>query len=143
MERAAVTGTFLCPLGTLPGETDLGREPVTAVGVRAPGRGPAVAGADTCPVSPRGRGRRVFSLTSPLHGVTFLAFGNGAPDVFSAVVAFSNPRTAGLAIGAVFGKENPAGGWLGAMGGTTRRCGTVGCSPPERDLLGRQAPACS
>ncbi|NXU75716.1 NCLX protein, partial [Oreotrochilus melanogaster] len=36
-------------------------------------------------------------------GVTFLAFGNGAPDVFSAVVAFSNPRTAGLAIGAVFG----------------------------------------
>ncbi|NXX98160.1 NCLX protein, partial [Centropus bengalensis] len=45
----------------------------------------------------------VFSLTSSLHGVTFLAFGNGAPDVFSAVVAFSNPRTAGLAIGAVFG----------------------------------------
>ncbi|NWH68048.1 NCLX protein, partial [Geococcyx californianus] len=45
----------------------------------------------------------VFSLTSPLHGVTFLAFGNGAPDVFSAVVAFSDPRTAGLAVGAVFG----------------------------------------
>ncbi|NWU19062.1 NCLX protein, partial [Dyaphorophyia castanea] len=45
----------------------------------------------------------VFSLTSPLHGVTFLAFGNGAPDVFSAVVAFSDPRTAGLAIGAIFG----------------------------------------
>ncbi|NWS67939.1 NCLX protein, partial [Crotophaga sulcirostris] len=45
----------------------------------------------------------VFSLTTPLHGVTFLAFGNGAPDVFSAVVAFSDPRTAGLAIGAVFG----------------------------------------
>ncbi|NXR69507.1 NCLX protein, partial [Rhadina sibilatrix] len=44
-----------------------------------------------------------FSLTSPLHGVTFLAFGNGAPDVFSAVVAFSNPRTAGLAVGAIFG----------------------------------------
>ncbi|KGL77253.1 hypothetical protein N309_13448, partial [Tinamus guttatus] len=44
-----------------------------------------------------------FSLTPPLHGVTFLAFGNGAPDVFSAVVAFSDPRTAGLAIGAVFG----------------------------------------
>lgn len=32
MERAAVTGTFLCPLGTLPGETHLGRELVTAVG---------------------------------------------------------------------------------------------------------------
>ncbi|KFO66041.1 hypothetical protein N302_04602, partial [Corvus brachyrhynchos] len=45
----------------------------------------------------------VFSLTSSLHGVTFLAFGNGAPDVFSAVVAFSDPRTAGLAIGAIFG----------------------------------------
>ncbi|NWV01249.1 NCLX protein, partial [Upupa epops] len=45
----------------------------------------------------------LFSLTSPLHGVTFLAFGNGAPDVFSAVVAFSNPQTAGLAIGAIFG----------------------------------------
>ncbi|XP_052545347.1 mitochondrial sodium/calcium exchanger protein isoform X1 [Tympanuchus pallidicinctus] len=34
---------------------------------------------------------------------SFLAFGNGAPDVFSAVVAFSDPRTAGLAVGAVFG----------------------------------------
>ncbi|NWT10919.1 NCLX protein, partial [Vireo altiloquus] len=45
----------------------------------------------------------VFSLTSSLHGVTFLAFGNGAPDVFSAMVAFSDPRTAGLAIGAIFG----------------------------------------
>ncbi|NXY56943.1 NCLX protein, partial [Callaeas wilsoni] len=44
-----------------------------------------------------------LSLTSSLHGVTFLAFGNGAPDVFSAVVAFSDPRTAGLAIGAIFG----------------------------------------
>ncbi|NWW89661.1 NCLX protein, partial [Rhynochetos jubatus] len=53
--------------------------------------------------APWGGGHRVFSLTSPLHGVTFLAFGNGAPDVFSAVVAFSDPRTAGLAIGAVFG----------------------------------------
>ncbi|NXC50368.1 NCLX protein, partial [Penelope pileata] len=42
-------------------------------------------------------------LDTLLHGVTFLAFGNGAPDVFSAVVAFSDPRTAGLAVGAVFG----------------------------------------
>ncbi|XP_006901077.1 PREDICTED: sodium/potassium/calcium exchanger 6, mitochondrial [Elephantulus edwardii] len=37
------------------------------------------------------------------HGVTFLAFGNGAPDIFSALVAFSDPRTAGLALGALFG----------------------------------------
>ncbi|XP_027432926.2 mitochondrial sodium/calcium exchanger protein isoform X1 [Zalophus californianus] len=40
---------------------------------------------------------------SPPHGVTFLAFGNGAPDIFSALVAFSDPRTAGLAFGALFG----------------------------------------
>ncbi|KAK2102650.1 Mitochondrial sodium/calcium exchanger protein [Saguinus oedipus] len=37
------------------------------------------------------------------HGVTFLAFGNGAPDIFSALVAFSDPHTAGLALGALFG----------------------------------------
>ncbi|XP_038869530.1 mitochondrial sodium/calcium exchanger protein-like isoform X5 [Salvelinus namaycush] len=37
------------------------------------------------------------------QGVTFLALGNGAPDVFSATVAFSRPHTAGLAIGALFG----------------------------------------
>lgn len=53
-------------------------------------------------------------MTAPLHGVTFLAFGNGAPDVFSAVVAFSDPRTAGLAVGAVFGKDPRDGeGWWG------------------------------
>ncbi|KAF6278520.1 solute carrier family 8 member B1 [Rhinolophus ferrumequinum] len=37
------------------------------------------------------------------HGVTFLAFGNGAPDIFSALVAFSDPHTASLALGALFG----------------------------------------
>lgn len=42
-------------------------------------------------------------LTCSPHGVTFLAFGNGAPDIFSALVAFSDPRTAGLAFGALFG----------------------------------------
>ncbi|XP_026540414.1 mitochondrial sodium/calcium exchanger protein [Notechis scutatus] len=42
-------------------------------------------------------------LAHNVAGVTFLAFGNGAPDIFSAVVAFSDPRTAGLAIGALFG----------------------------------------
>ncbi|XP_054629919.1 mitochondrial sodium/calcium exchanger protein isoform X2 [Dunckerocampus dactyliophorus] len=35
--------------------------------------------------------------------VTFLALGNGAPDVFSAIAAFSRPHTAGLAVGALFG----------------------------------------
>lgn len=40
---------------------------------------------------------------SVCQGVTFLALGNGAPDVFSATVAFSRPHTAGLAIGALFG----------------------------------------
>ncbi|XP_069877531.1 mitochondrial sodium/calcium exchanger protein [Dipodomys merriami] len=42
-------------------------------------------------------------LDAAPHGVTFLAFGNGAPDVFSALVAFADPRTASLAIGALFG----------------------------------------
>ncbi|KAM9096740.1 mitochondrial sodium/calcium exchanger protein isoform X2 [Sarcophilus harrisii] len=44
-----------------------------------------------------------LKLSHNVAGVTFLAFGNGAPDVFSALVAFSNARTAGLAIGALFG----------------------------------------
>ncbi|XP_036835788.1 mitochondrial sodium/calcium exchanger protein isoform X2 [Oncorhynchus mykiss] len=42
-------------------------------------------------------------LTHNVAGVTFLALGNGAPDVFSATVAFSRPHTAGLAVGALFG----------------------------------------
>ncbi|XP_042343613.1 mitochondrial sodium/calcium exchanger protein [Plectropomus leopardus] len=42
-------------------------------------------------------------LTHNVAGVTFLALGNGAPDIFSAVVAFSRPHTAGLAVGALFG----------------------------------------
>ncbi|GFR93467.1 sodium/potassium/calcium exchanger 6, mitochondrial [Elysia marginata] len=43
--------------------------------------------------------------TQVFHGVTFLAFGNGAPDVFSAVAAIGNAKAgdAGLAIGALFG----------------------------------------
>ncbi|XP_029427707.1 mitochondrial sodium/calcium exchanger protein [Rhinatrema bivittatum] len=44
-----------------------------------------------------------LKLAHNVAGVTFLAFGNGAPDVFSAMAAFSDPRTAGLAIGALFG----------------------------------------
>lgn len=42
-------------------------------------------------------------LTHNVAGVTFLALGNGAPDVFSAIAAFSHKHTAGLAIGALFG----------------------------------------
>ncbi|XP_023674020.1 mitochondrial sodium/calcium exchanger protein isoform X3 [Paramormyrops kingsleyae] len=44
-----------------------------------------------------------LKLTHNVAGVTFLALGNGAPDVFSAMAAFSRPQTAGLAIGALFG----------------------------------------
>ncbi|KAM6155069.1 mitochondrial sodium/calcium exchanger protein [Rhynchocyon petersi] len=44
-----------------------------------------------------------LKLSHNVAGVTFLAFGNGAPDIFSALVAFSDPRTAGLALGALFG----------------------------------------
>ncbi|XP_073528222.1 mitochondrial sodium/calcium exchanger protein isoform X1 [Phyllobates terribilis] len=46
---------------------------------------------------------QTLRLSHNVAGVTFLAFGNGAPDVFSAVAAFSDSRTAGLAIGALFG----------------------------------------
>ncbi|RXN17315.1 sodium potassium calcium exchanger mitochondrial isoform X1 [Labeo rohita] len=45
----------------------------------------------------------LLPLAITLYGVTFLALGNGAPDVFSAMAAFSRPQTAGLAIGALFG----------------------------------------
>ncbi len=40
-----------------------------------------------------------------IHGVTFLAFGNGAPDVFSAIAAITNAKNgdAGLAFGALLG----------------------------------------
>lgn len=44
-----------------------------------------------------------LGLSHNVAGVTFLALGNGAPDVFSAMAAFSRPHTAGLAVGALFG----------------------------------------
>lgn len=50
---------------------------------------------------------RTFSLTAVCaEGVTFLALGNGAPDIFSAIAAFSHPHTSGLAIGALFGRHS-------------------------------------
>lgn len=44
-----------------------------------------------------------LKLSHNVAGVTFLALGNGAPDLFSAMAAFSDARTASLAIGALFG----------------------------------------
>lgn len=48
-----------------------------------------------------------------LHGLTIVAFGNGAPDIFSAVAAFtnSNPTTTGVAIGALLGKSSEGTTW--------------------------------
>ncbi|CAG5125829.1 unnamed protein product, partial [Candidula unifasciata] len=45
------------------------------------------------------------SLRLSHNGVTFLAFGNGAPDIFSAIASIGNAKggDAGLAIGALFG----------------------------------------
>ena len=44
-------------------------------------------------------------LSQNIAGVTFLAFGNGAPDVFSAIAAITNAKNgdAGLAFGALLG----------------------------------------
>lgn len=41
-----------------------------------------------------------------VQGVTFLAFGNGSPDIFSAIAAIGDAKAgdAGLAIGALFGR---------------------------------------
>ena len=43
-----------------------------------------------------------------MEGVTLLAFGNGSPDVFSAIAAIGSMKNgdAGLAIGALVGKQN-------------------------------------
>lgn len=41
------------------------------------------------------------------QGVTFLAYGNGSPDIFSAIAVFSGSRggdAAGLAINGLLGK---------------------------------------
>jgi solute carrier family 24 (sodium/potassium/calcium exchanger), member 6 len=46
-----------------------------------------------------------MGLSQNIAGVTFLAFGNGSPDVFSAIAAIGNAKdgNAGLAFGALFG----------------------------------------
>lgn len=43
-----------------------------------------------------------------MKGVTLLALGNGAPDIFGAYAAITQAKhgDAGLAIGAIFGKIN-------------------------------------
>lgn len=75
----------------------------------------------------------MLKLSHNVAGVTFLAFGNGAPDIFSALVAFSDPHTAGLALGALFGTSGLAGVGGGQQAGAQRGLSLV--SSP-------QAPAC-
>ena len=48
----------------------------------------------------------IFTLTLLIQGVTLLAFGNGAPDVFSAIAAIKTMKNGdtGVAMGALLGK---------------------------------------
>uniref|UniRef100_H2Y6Q1 Sodium/calcium exchanger membrane region domain-containing protein n=1 Tax=Ciona savignyi TaxID=51511 RepID=H2Y6Q1_CIOSA len=45
------------------------------------------------------------NLRLTTHGLTVVAFGNGSPDIFSAIAAFtnSNPTASGVAVGALLG----------------------------------------
>jgi sodium/potassium/calcium exchanger 6 len=46
-----------------------------------------------------------FILIPKLQGVTFLAYGNGAPDIFSAVAGFVDSHSTGnLALSALIGE---------------------------------------
>ncbi len=49
---------------------------------------------------------QVLRLNQNIAGVTLLAFGNGAPDIFSAISAINQPddEKASLAVGALFGR---------------------------------------
>ncbi|CAF2033558.1 unnamed protein product [Rotaria magnacalcarata] len=75
---------------------------------------------------------RVLKLSENIAGVTFLAFGNGAPDIFSAIAAVGSAKggDVGLAFGALFG----AGVFV-----TTVVAGTIGLVTPftsiQRPLL--------
>ena len=44
-------------------------------------------------------------MSQNIAGMTIVAFGNGAPDIFSAIAAFTNrnPSVAAVAIGALLG----------------------------------------
>ena len=46
-----------------------------------------------------------MGLDESVAGITLVALGNGAPDIFSAIASFTNsdPRVAKLAIGALLG----------------------------------------
>ncbi|CAF3623708.1 unnamed protein product, partial [Rotaria sordida] len=70
---------------------------------------------------------RVLRLSENIAGVTFLAFGNGAPDIFSAIAAVGSSKggDVGLAFGALFG----AGVFV-----TTVVAGTIGIATPFRSI---------
>ncbi|CAF0777860.1 unnamed protein product [Rotaria sp. Silwood1] len=70
---------------------------------------------------------RVLRLSENIAGVTFLAFGNGAPDIFSAIAAVGSSKggDVGLAFGALFG----AGVFV-----TTVVAGTIGVLTPFRSI---------
>ena len=48
----------------------------------------------------------ILGLNESVAGITLVALGNGAPDIFSAIASFTNndPKVAKLAIGALLGK---------------------------------------
>ena len=54
---------------------------------------------------------QVLRLSQNVAGVTLLALGNGAPDIFSAFAAISqdDDQKASLAVGALFGKIRLSG----------------------------------
>lgn len=70
---------------------------------------------------------KILGLSENIAGVTFLAFGNGAPDIFSAIAAVGSATggDVGLAFGALFG----AGVFV-----TTVVAGTICLTKPFRSI---------